>query len=62
LGPWAIAHGEWFLHDPLRPLIVVYQPQKVEPAMLKWKSRKNAAAVVAMTAIYTVLAAPYKWR
>jgi hypothetical protein len=30
--------------------------------MLKWKSRKNAVAVVAMSAIYTVLAAPYKWR
>ena len=30
--------------------------------MLKWKPLHNALAVAAVSAVFTVLAAPYKWR
>jgi hypothetical protein len=30
--------------------------------MLKWKPLANATAIAALTAVYTVLAAPVKWR
>jgi hypothetical protein len=29
--------------------------------MVKWKFLTNAAVVAAITAVFTVLAAPYKW-
>jgi hypothetical protein len=29
--------------------------------MLKWKLLTNAAVVAAITAVFTVLAAPHKW-
>jgi hypothetical protein len=30
--------------------------------MLKWKPLANASVVAALAAVYTVLAAPVKWR
>jgi hypothetical protein len=30
--------------------------------MLKWKPLANAGVVAALTAVYTVLAAPVKWK
>jgi hypothetical protein len=33
-----------------------------EVVMLKWKPLTNASVIVALTAVYTVLAAPVKWR
>jgi hypothetical protein len=30
--------------------------------MLKWKPLANAAAVAALAAVYTVMAAPVKWK
>jgi hypothetical protein len=30
--------------------------------MLKWKPLANASVIAALTAVYTVLAAPVKWK
>ena len=34
---------------------------RIDPAMLKWKLLTNATVVGAVTALFTVLAAPHKW-